>query len=165
MLLWRCLPWTGNGTYRLQTSGKHTWDSVAIQHCLRAFPTVCSRYAPIASPWKMLLKTRASVEGVDIFALLHAPGRTHLGSAKFRIGMVRFEALVVLNFDQTPNAWLASVTLPRSLSTVRPEPVEGLVRRSCKPDRPPSPQAVGECGRDENPTSRHSPPTHDDCSL
>jgi hypothetical protein len=67
--------------------------------------------------------------------------------AKFRNCGIRFGELAILNFDQTPNAWLAS---ERYSPPVHPEPVAVFVLRSSEPERQPSPQAVGECGRDEN---------------
>jgi hypothetical protein len=57
------------------------------------------------SPWQMLLKARALVESVNIFALLPRSGEDAFGvRAKFRHCVNRFGELVVLNFDLTPNA-------------------------------------------------------------
>jgi hypothetical protein len=65
--------------------------------------------------------------------------------------------MVVLNFDPkcSCNAQLAAerYATRQSLSIifpVHPEPVEGFVPWSRNPEHPPSPQAVGERGRDEN---------------
>jgi hypothetical protein len=61
------------------------------------------------SPWQMLLKARASIEIVNIFAFLPRSGEDAVEvRAKFRNCVKRFGILVVLNFDQTPNAWLTS---------------------------------------------------------